>query len=1439
MATSLEGTDGNPTDLLLKEKLNLKDDGNNLDSGGESENEKTHVHRIFHNIGDALPNFDPVKDEINILDWIDKMEECGDLYNWDEVAIKHFALSKLQGVAKKWRDSLPSERRSWEEWKGLLYETFPANIGAVDLRINAENYKRKNNQNVTEYFFEKLTLCNKASMLPEEAIEWIVRGLENNRFRDYLGPLHRYKYPSELLPDIKSADSYIGSVQKSVPVRSFNQNLKENQTGSFRNPVKKEVSCFRCHEKGHYSRQCPKGNVNNQIGGQHREGGFSTSQSAGRLSSGSNNSSSFRKPENAIQVIGNQSNHQKYFKDALINDKPIKSYVDLGSSCVTIRLEDAECNGFTFMESEDLQPLVGYGNGIVKPLGIFSAKITVDGVEAKCKIHVVPNSMQVVPLLIGHPFTEQKHVSVLSDHSGLKINQINFNIESVSKDKAVLRADVNQVIPSNYLGHVTVVGDQKDVDVCINAGFRESGQVIPGCVVTTNECGKTVVPILNISESPLEIKEGCILARGDVCVQGPDIVTLVKDVNNLENDKKLLIEDINTDVKGEDAEQLLNLMNEFTDIIGDDITKLKCTDKIEMEIELNDNKPVYYRPYRLAAAEREQLNVIVGDLKTAGIIEDSKSPFASPVILVRKKTGEYRLCIDYRSLNKITVKDHFPLPRIDDQLDRLYNKKYFSSLDLMSGYYQVPMKKDSVEKTAFITPDGKYNFLRMPFGLTNAPSVFQRLLNVILGNLSYTTAMAYLDDIIIPSMNIKEGLDNLKLILEIIRNANLTLNLKKCTFLKTKIDYLGFTISLNSIGPGEKKINCLKDFPRPTDIKSLRSFIGLASYFRRFVKHFAIVLKPLSDLLLKDAKFVWARDQETAFELIKTLLTTGPALAIYNPKARTELHTDGSSAGLGGVLLQEQSDSKLHAISCYSRKTTKDESKYTSIELEALAIVCCLERFRVYLIGIRFLIKTDCNSLKLLESKRDMNPRIARWFVRLSEFNYTIEHISGSINRVADSLSRYPVEEAKEIELFGLPVLGISITTDWVAAMQRNSEEILSVRNKLEEGDSTTHEKFTMYNSRVYKKSKKEDKWRLYVPVELRLELISEAHRNLAHMGIDKTLLKLKETYYFPKMREAVTTYVNRCINCLYYKTSSGKPPGFLHPLEKGSVPFQTVHTDHLGPIEKTNNENLHVLAIIDGFSKYVFLKATVSTGTVEVIAAFREFISHYGKPARIISDRGTAFTSHDFQAFCDEYDIQHVKIATATPRANGQCERINRTITQSLSILTDLVEEEDWDEKLPEVQWIMNNTIHRATKQTPSEIIFTYKSIGLKENPLTVEIERINLDVGNKKPVINTEQLLKDNSIKLKEQYDKKRRKAPEFTIGDLVMLDIEPAGDKRKLRIRRRGPYEIVKVLDKDRCVIKDIEGEKQSLREYSGIISVDKLKLIPKSRLDFEYY
>ena len=271
--------------------------------------------------------------------------------------------------------------------------------------------------------------------------------------------------------------------------------------------------------------------------------------------------------------------------------------------------------------------------------------------------------------------------------------------------------------------------------------------------------------------------------------------------------------------------------------------------------------------------------------------------------------------------------------------------------------------------------------------------------------------------------------------------------------------------------------------------------------------------------------------------------------------------------------------------------------------------------------------------MKLLASKKDLSPRIGRWFVKLSEYNYTIEYQKGENNAVADTLSRHPVEEAKEMELTGLPMLGITITTDWVAAMQRASNEIMNIRDKLEIGDAKTHEKFTMIDARDYRITK--DRIRLYVPEELRYEIVSETHRNLCHMGIDKTMSALKETYYFPKMRDFVTKYVSRCINCLFYKNQGGKKPGFLHPLDKGSEPFSVMHIDHLGPFITTERENNYVLAIICGFSKYAVLKAVKSTNTEEVVLFMREFIANYGKPKRIISDRGTAYTSRIFEEFC------------------------------------------------------------------------------------------------------------------------------------------------------------------------------------------------------------
>lgn len=288
------------------------------------------------------------------------------------------------------------------------------------------------------------------------------------------------------------------------------------------------------------------------------------------------------------------------------------------------------------------------------------------------------------------------------------------------------------------------------------------------------------------------------------------------------------------------------------------------------------------------------------------------------------------------------------------------------------------------------------------------------------------------------------------------------------SFFEERVDHLGFTVSAHRFELGKEKIICVANFPEPTDLKGLKSCLGLTGYFRRFVKGFAIIARPLSDLLKKNNGFKLREEQINAFRTSKFCLLNKPILAAYNPHARTEVHTDACKIGFGACLLQEQNDEKLHPVSYYSRKTIDDEAEYHVFELEALAIVSALEPSRVYSIGIFRIVRTDCNSLKYLEVKREMNPRIARWFFRLSEYDYKIDYPKAEHNVVADALSRNPVDPAEEVEMAGLPVLGIRMNTDWIAAMQRNSEEILAIRDKLEAGDEETHAKLIMRDARVY-----------------------------------------------------------------------------------------------------------------------------------------------------------------------------------------------------------------------------------------------------------------------------------------------------------------------------------------------------------------------------------
>ncbi|GFW01347.1 retrovirus-related Pol polyprotein from transposon 17.6 [Trichonephila clavipes] len=350
--------------------------------------------------------------------------------------------------------------------------------------------------------------------------------------------------------------------------------------------------------------------------------------------------------------------------------------------------------------------------------------------------------------------------------------------------------------------------------------------------------------------------------------------------------------------------------------------------------------------------------------------------------MVKKKDGSSRMCIDYRKLNQKLVKDKFPLPIIEDVLDTLQEAKVYSTLDLRNGFFHVDVDEDCRKYTSFIVPDGQFEFNKVPFGLSTSPGVFQRYVSSIFRDLTRKgIVISYLDDFVIPAKNEQEGLEKLKIIFEVAKKYGLEIKFKKCQFLKRKIEFLGHIVESGTIEPSPTKTLAVRKFPELTTIKQVQSFLGLTGYFRKYIKDYSKIAKPLSDLTRKENLFVFGIQQKEAFEKLKKIMTEGPILHLYKYGRKTELHTDACKQGYGAILLQEAEDGKFHPVYYMSKKTNTAEEKYDRYKLEHFRRLC----------------------------KKELITRIARWALQLEEFDYEIEHRAGSRMKHVDALSRYPV----------------------------------------------------------------------------------------------------------------------------------------------------------------------------------------------------------------------------------------------------------------------------------------------------------------------------------------------------------------------------------------------------------------------------------------------
>ena len=836
---------------------------------------------------------------------------------------------------------------------------------------------------------------------------------------------------------------------------------------------------------------------------------------------------------------------------------------------------------------------------------------------------------------------------------------------------------------------------------------------------------------------------------------------------------KKIFEDIHIDTKltPEQNEQVEALLKKHIDVFSKHDGDIGDCDKIKHRIDLIDNTPFKQKHGRIPPAMIDEVRKHIEELLSCGIIKKSKSPWASNVVLVRKKNGKLRMCVDYRMLNKKTVKDSYALPRTEEIFDVLNGSTVFSTIDMKSGYHQVSVEDCHKCRTAFtVGPLGFYEYNKMPFGLSNSPATYQRLMEECLGPYNMKICVIYLDDLIIFSNSFEQHLERLDMVLTRLKQCNLKLSAEKCFFFQERVKFLGHVVSSSGVETDPDKIEKIKNWPRPTNEDELRSFVAFCGYYRRFVKDFSKVTKPLTDILpptstkkkvkqkpSKDWK--WEQEQEDTFNKLKEILTSPPILAYPEFQKPFELHTDASSKGLGAILYQTQNGQKK-VIAYASRSLSRSEKNYSAFKLEFLALKWAVtEKFSDYLMNVQFTVYTDNNPLTHVLTSAKLDATGQRWASALGQYNFDIIYRAGLKNTDADTMSRYPYEQLTEdesvkiddktvkticssvqmpvealIEVFPAASINIIEATEspgqplaqieqreirknqredpvlgkWVrATMDKKFPKEYSY-SKEDQAMSKTFNNLKMIRGILYREIKDGENTiqQLVLPTIYRKTVLQGLHNDVGHPGRDRTLSLIRERFYWPRITAEIEEWTKQCQRCLLRKS----PTTNRAPLNNivTTYPLELVCMDYLTlePAKGVGN----VLVITDHFTKYALAIATknqTARTTAEVF--YEQFITKYGIPTRIHSDQGANFESEIIKELCKITGMTKSHTTPYHPMGNAIPERFNRTLLDMLGTL-EPNKKTDWKKYLPALTYAYNCTRHETTKISPHELMFGRK---------------------------------------------------------------------------------------------------------------------------------
>lgn len=919
---------------------------------------------------------------------------------------------------------------------------------------------------------------------------------------------------------------------------------------------------------------------------------------------------------------------------------------------------------------------------------------------------------------------------------------------------------------------------------------------------------------------------------------------------------------LETDLDDIQKEQLVKLIQTFPDIFNE---KAGRTTKVKHEIKLlPGSQPCNLPPYRIAPARKHVVEENLQEMFQQDFITPSNSPWSSPVVLAPKKDGTLRFCIDYRKLNAMTIRDAYPIPRIDDTLDSLQEAKFISTLDLRTGYWQVEMDKNSREKTAFITHKGLFEFKVMPYGLTNAPATFQRLMDRVLAGLKWRCCLVYIDDVIIYSNSFEQHLKDLTSVFDSLRSANLTLKASKCHFCRPETKYLGHIITRDGIKPDPELIKSVMNFPKPTKIKDVQSFLGLTGYYRRFIKNYARIAEPLINQLRYLTKgnhhLQWSSDCTTAVELLKQKLTTAPIMNTPNFEQSFILEVDACEYGLGAVLVQEY-DNHKYVIAYASKTLSAAERKFGATEREALAIVWATKHFRAYIEGSKVLIRSDCKALEWMRNAKDVTGRLARWAMKLSA--YQIEHIQyrpGKQNANADSLSRNPLAESNDNtpELLSIETAinlweNTNILGD-IKIQQPTDPKLRYIIDKLQNsGNPTFRDKRNPYilingilykikhSNRHYNQREIGNKHLLVIPKSMQQKLLVWAHDHptAGHSGQQKTLFRLTTRVFWESIRKDIYNYIASCRACQQFKYDNAP---MSNPMQTHVVtePWQTIGVDIMGPFPTTSRQKRFLFVVVDYFTRWIEVFPMRTTTSVDIAQILvNEVFTRYGMPTYILSDNGPQFVSDLFRDFCKTLNIQRKFTANYHPQTN-MTERVNRTLKPILAIFAQ-EQPHSWDKEVQKIAFAIRTSVNETTGETPAFMMFG-RDLKLPldlivgepaQGPPPTTIESVQINDYKKNLIHNlrcTYKIVHEHSevekMSQKMQYDQHTSQR-HFTVGDLVWVatTAPKIGDitiSRKLQPSYQGPCRLMEQLGPSTFIVRRI-GDGVNL----GATNVDRMK------------